>query len=488
MSASDAEDLAIRPGIVPSAWRPARRIIAASAVMMAIFLIDVLAPLQGAIAVLHVVVLVLVFGAVGAQGVTAMAAACVGLTLGAHFLDYGLDGSSSSLLRCLVSLAAILTTAWLLVRHQGSIDALERQASIIDLTHDAIILKRMDGRISSWNRGAETMYGWTAHDVLGRPLGEVLRTLFPGGRDAAVEHLLRSGRWDGEVTQVASDGRRIIANCRWALLRDSHGTATGIIETSTDITERRAAEDALAATQAALAHAGRVATVSTLTATLAHEINQPLAAIVTNTNAALRWLRRPEPNLFEIEAALERTRASGERAAAIVNQARTFLTRRDAPAESVDPDAVIREALLLVERELREHGVALQLDLPEGLPRIRTDRVQLQQVVVNLVLNAAQALAEVPEARRRLAIRATRDGDGGLRVAVQDQGPGLAPDLLPHLFTPFSSKRQGGMGLGLAICRTIIEAGGGRLWAESEPGQGASFHFTLPTAPEGASP
>lgn len=465
-----------------------RRLRLASAVLAAaaIFLVDLLTPLQGAVAVLYVVVLVLVFGLDGRLGIAIAAAACAGLTLAAHLLAYGFDGTNSSILRCVVSLAAIATTAWLLMHRQDSVDALARQAGILDLTHDAIFLKRLDGRISYWNRGAERLYGWSTRDALGQASGDLLQTRFPVGREAAVELLLQTGRWEGEVIQTARNGRHLIAACRWALLRDAKGAPSAIVETDTDITDRLTAERALLQTQKDLAHAGRVATVSALTTTLAHEINQPLAAIVTNTNAALRWLRRPEPELGEVEAALERTRASGDRAAAIVNQARNFLARRDSTVEPIDAAEAIREALLLVERELRDHAMTLRVHLPAGLPQVRADRVQLQQVIVNLVLNATHAMAQVPPLRRVLTIRASRDTPGHLLVEVEDQGPGIAPDFLPRLFAPFESRRKGGMGLGLAICRAAIEASGGVLSAKSEAGHGATFRFTLPAEPQEA--
>jgi C4-dicarboxylate-specific signal transduction histidine kinase len=256
---------------------------------------------------------------------------------------------------------------------------------------------------------------------------------------------------------------------------------TSVLVSLFDVTEPKATQQALLTAQRELAHASRVATIGALTSSIAHEINQPLAAIVTDAGASLRWLRRPSPELAEAESALERVVRDGQRAAAIVGQARNFLAKGCRRSEPIDLPETIREAVVLVERDLQDQRVALRLHLPPDLPRVVADRVQVQQVMINLLMNAAQAMASTPEPMRELMVRAYPQAIGHILVEVQDCGSGIAPELLPRLFEPFQTTRPGGMGLGLAICRSTVEAHGGRLWAISDLGRGSTFRFTLPT-------
>ena len=253
-----------------------------------------------------------------------------------------------------------------------------------------------------------------------------------------------------------------------------------------DITERRHAQDALLAAQAELAHAARVATLGELTASIAHEVNQPLAAIVTSGEAGLRWLRRDVPNLEEVAAAISRVVGEGRRASEIVTRIRAFLKKKPAQQDMLQIAEIIEEAALLVERELSKDNIALTIETEPDLPPVRGDRIQLQQVLVNLMVNAGQAMAE-QSGPRIVMVRTGRTESGGLAVTVQDTGPGIAPNDLQRLFEPFFTTKQGGMGMGLAICRTTVEAHGGQLSAERAPGSGATFRLTLPVIQERAS-
>jgi len=246
-----------------------------------------------------------------------------------------------------------------------------------------------------------------------------------------------------------------------------------------DITERKEAAEALLTVQADLAHAARVSTMGELTATMAHEINQPLAAVVTNGEAALRWLRRPAPDLGEATDALGRVVTNGRRAGEIVARIRGFLAKSPPRHESLDLAEMIGEAAQLLERELARHAVILRQENEPGLPRVRGDRLQLQQVVVNLMVNGIQAMAAIRDRPRVLTVRTSRQEDGPVRVDVADTGEGIRPEALERVFQPFYTTKSNGMGMGLAICRSTVEAHGGRLWV-SDAGPGAVFHVLLP--------
>jgi PAS domain S-box-containing protein len=253
-----------------------------------------------------------------------------------------------------------------------------------------------------------------------------------------------------------------------------------------DLTARKRAEEALHQAQAALAHVTRVTTMGELTASIAHEVNQPLAGVTTNANAGLRWLAREPPDLEEARACLQRIIRDGQRADEVIARMRAFARKAAPQTARLALNDVIAEVLALVDGELRRHGVALHTDLAADLPPVRADRVQLQQVLLNLLLNGIEAMRGVTERPRALVVRSRKDGAEGVLVAVQDAGTGIAPQDLERVFTPFYTTKPAGLGLGLAISRSIIEAHGGRLWATSNDGPGATFQFTLPAGRERA--
>ena len=226
----------------------------------------------------------------------------------------------------------------------------------------------------------------------------------------------------------------------------------------------------------------RVTTVGELTASIVHEVNQPLAAIATNGEAALRFLHRAEPDLQEVHEAITGMIGDSRRASDVIQRVRALCRKSDLQLAPLDVDELIDDSLLLMQREIRDHRVSLRQDLAPNLPRVLGDRVQLQQVIINLVLNAMEAMASVTDRPRDLTIRSCQDGDHVL-VAIQDSGTGIDPDRIDRLFGSFYTTKPGGLGMGLSICRSIIEAHGGKLWASSNAGPGATFQFTLQSAP-----
>jgi C4-dicarboxylate-specific signal transduction histidine kinase len=248
-----------------------------------------------------------------------------------------------------------------------------------------------------------------------------------------------------------------------------------------DITESRLAEEALQQAQAELAHLSRVTTMGELVASIAHEVNQPLAAIVTNGNAGLRWLAQRPPNLTEVQNTLTRIVQDGSRAGEVIGRIRVLLKKNVPQMVSLDVNELIRGVLLLVDGELRRSGVVVRTDLVPGIPSVLADRVQLQQVILNLVMNGIDAMTKVADRRRELRIESRADADI-VRIQVQDSGIGLSAEQFDRIFQPFFSTKANGLGMGLPISRSIIEAHGGSLRVCPSYPYGAAFQFTLPRA------
>jgi len=611
---------------------------------VAVFLVDVLTPLEGAVAVLYVVAILLAAKTNRREDTVVAAAGCVVLTVVAYLLSHDLESIASPAVRVLVSLAAIGITTLLALQNHAATKRLAAQARLLNLSHDMIFVRDRGGVITFWNKTAEQAYGWSADEALGQLADKLLQTTYPDRRETIETGLLDTGRWEGRVQQRTKDGAVLTVDARWALQHDRLGKPVGVLETHTDvtdrvaahsalvqseqryrrmfdasrigvveenwsdlraalqsldtagealrdylaqhpdfvrharqlakitdvnpalqvmvgasgisdfmenidrllsendrnflgaliafaegepfyegetevvrldgsklpvmftitfpsgpdgdrnvlafvvdITERQQAQDALLAAQAELAHAARVATLGELTASIAHEVNQPLAAIVTGGEAGLRWLRREVPNLDEAAATIVQIVAAGRRASEIVARIRTFLKKAPAQQDRIDIAEIIEEAALLVARELTNDDVVLTFEIEHGLKPIRGDRIQLQQVLVNLLVNAGQAMSDQPGSRT-VKLRASAVDGEYLAITVQDSGPGIRPEDMPRLFDAFFTTKHGGMGMGLAICRTTVEAHGGQLSVESAPGAGATFRLTLPYSQEHPGP
>jgi PAS domain S-box-containing protein len=251
-----------------------------------------------------------------------------------------------------------------------------------------------------------------------------------------------------------------------------------------DISDRMKAQEKLAQVQTELAHAGRVSMLGELTASIAHEVSQPITAILTNAEAGLRWLGRAEPDVAEVRALTVQTAADARRAADIIRRIRNMAVRTGPERSPTALNEVIEDVVLFLRHELQGHGVQAVLELAPDLPDVHADRVQLQQVVANLAVNAVHAMAVANQPVRRLTIRTARVDAAYLSAEIEDTGSGIPADHLDRLFQSFFTTKEGGMGIGLAICRSIVEAHGGHIEAANlQDGQGARFRFTLPTCP-----
>jgi C4-dicarboxylate-specific signal transduction histidine kinase len=246
------------------------------------------------------------------------------------------------------------------------------------------------------------------------------------------------------------------------------------------------AEQALREAQVELAHVTRVTTLGEMTASIAHEINQPLAGVVTNGQAGLRWLGQDPPRLDEVRSALERIVRDGKRASEMIGRIRATAKKADPQKHAIDINDVINEGVVLVRSEVQSRGVSLRTECAPALPRVLGDRVQLQQVIINLMMNGVEAMERITDRPREILIRSRRQEADGVLVQVRDSGGGIDAANVERLFKAFYSTKPSGMGMGLSICRSIITAHGGRLWASPNEDHGATFQFTLPISENGA--
>jgi PAS domain S-box-containing protein len=246
--------------------------------------------------------------------------------------------------------------------------------------------------------------------------------------------------------------------------------------------ERKRTQDTLRETQAELAHLNRVMTVGELTASIAHEINQPLAAIVMNGNAAVRWLALDPPNLAKARDSAELIIRDGDRASQVIARIRAMLKKAPPSKSLLDVNEFVNDVVALTQSEMVRSSVRLRVDLADDLPKVPGDRIQLQQVMLNLIVNAVEAMLTIEDRQPALLITSGGSDDNDVRIAVSDNGPGIDSQTAHHLFDAFSTTKPDGMGMGLAISRSIIEAHGGRLWTEANDEFGATFQFTLPIA------
>jgi PAS domain S-box-containing protein len=273
---------------------------------------------------------------------------------------------------------------------------------------------------------------------------------------------------------------------RWHLnrcvpVRDAEGNILRFVGTSTDVHDWRQAQEALRNTQAEFAHMTRVMTMGELTASIAHEVNQPLGAMVTSAAAGERWLAAKPPQLQKARRALNRIVNDGTRAGQVIKRIRALMKRQSPQKDWLDINEAILEVIAITQHQLRRNDIVLETRLGEGLPLVRGDRVQVQQVLLNLIVNAIEAMSGIDERRRELTIVSGADGPEAVAVEVRDSGMGLDPERAAHLFEPFYTTKAEGLGIGLSISHTIVvEAHGGQLSAAANAPHGAIFRFSLP--------
>jgi C4-dicarboxylate-specific signal transduction histidine kinase len=266
-------------------------------------------------------------------------------------------------------------------------------------------------------------------------------------------------------------------------IRDQDGQLEYIAAVQ-DVTQRRRSEEALAKARSELARVARVTSMGALTASIAHELNQPLSGIITNASTCLRMLAADPPNVDGATETARRTIRDGNRASDVITRLRALFSKKEATTEPVDLNEATREVITLLRSELQRSRVILQAELSDDLPSVIADRVQLQQVILNLLRNASDAMNDVDDRPRELVIRTARDEDDRVRLTVRDTGVGFDPQAVDRLFDAFYTTKNDGMGIGLSVSRSIIESHHGRLWAEPNDGPGATFSFSIPQRSE----
>ncbi|MBV9746985.1 MAG: PAS domain S-box protein, partial [Acidobacteriia bacterium] len=359
-----------------------------------------------------------------------------------------------------------------------------RLRGVIDTIPAYVWSAQPDGFVDFVNRPLLEFTGFSEDQALGWGWVDALH---PEDRARHVE-AWQAATASGKALEVESRLRGADGEYRWVLfrgvpLRDRSGKIVKWYGRSTDITELKRAEEErkrLHELESDLAHINRVSMMGELAASVAHEVNQPLAGIVSNGSACLRWLAHEVPNLEEAREAAQRIVRDGKRAGEIITRIRAMTKRTATPKEKLDPNETIREVLALVADQAKKNSVTIRTQFADDLAPVLGDRVQLQQVVLNLVMNGIEAMSDIKERARELVITTENIDAEQVVVKVADTGTGLDPNTAERIFDPFYTTKSGGMGMGLSICRSIIKTHGGRLWVTAHDGPGASFHITLP--------
>jgi PAS domain S-box-containing protein len=391
----------------------------------------------------------------------------------------------------LVVLLAVITISTGFVQLLIELQQREARARrLVDSNIIGVFIWGPDGRITDANEAFLRIVGYGRDDLVSGRLRwrELTPAEWRAADDRGVEELKATGTaqpCEKEYFHKSGGRLPVLVGAANFEGRGDEGVAFVI-----DLTDRKRAEAAVRESerryreaQVELAHANRVATMGQLTASIAHEVNQPITAMVTNAQAALLWLDRRPPHLQDVRRALGLIVKAGIRAGEVIARIRALIRKAPPRKDRVEINAAIREVVALTSGETVKSGISVQTQFADGLPLIQGDRVQLQQVMLNLIINAVEAMSATSEAKRELVISTGKTELDGVVVAVRDSGPGLAPATLERLFESFHTTKPSGLGLGLSICRSIVEAHGGRLWATTNMPRGAMFQFTVPADP-----
>lgn len=356
--------------------------------------------------------------------------------------------------------------------------------ALLDAAIDGIMVIDERGRIVRVNKSAERMLAYPAAELLGQSLNLIMAEEDAERHDNYVGHYLRTGR-----RRIIGIGREVVARRRDGSVFPV-SLAVGevrlrgevrFVGLMRDLTETKRAEEEALRHREEMMHVSRLTTMGEMAAALAHEVNQPLSAIATYTAACTRLLDQGDEGIADVRRALEQINAQAHRAGEVIRRIRSFTRSRELSRRTTDIVSLLEEIRPLAELDAKANSVALRLELAPGLPEITADVVQIQQVLLNLLRNGVDAVRQAPAGRRRLLLRVSPSAAHEVRFEIIDQGEGIDEAVRPRLFTPFFTTKSAGMGMGLAISRSIISAHGGTLDCHNNPGGGATFWFTLPT-------
>ena len=359
-----------------------------------------------------------------------------------------------------------LTSAWLAEQQLRSL-----LASIVETSDDAIVSKNLDGVITSWNRGAERVFGYSAGEVVGQPITMVI----PEDRQSEEREVLtRIGRGERidhyETVRLRKDGSLIVVSLSISPIKNAEGKIVGASKIARDITEQRRGQEQIATL-------AREATVGQLSASIAHEIRQPLAGILASAQAALRWLEKA--NVEEVRENLNGIVSDGQRANDIIKNLRAMFKHDVQEKTLVYTNGLVLWVIALLVSELQKHKIELRTQLDDRNPEALGNQVQLQQVILNLVMNAIESMSSLQT--RVLRIKTELSQSSTVHVSVEDTGAGIKPSDVTRLFQPMFTTKARGMGMGLSICKSIIENHDGRIWVSPGANGGSIFQFELPT-------
>ena len=348
--------------------------------------------------------------------------------------------------------------------------------TIVESSDDAIITMDLNGAIWSWNRAAERLFGYMADEIIGQPI----TTMFPPDRveeEAVLLNRIRHGETvqHYETTRRRKDGQIISVSATISPIRDANGTIVGASKILRDLAGRNLRDQRIQELQAELAHVQRLTELGQVVSTLVHEVNQPLTAISNYVNACRRIGKTG--NHEQVQAVLERIGDQTSRAREIVQRIRDFVKKRDTQMRAEDLSLVIEEAVALTRTSIGDASLTLDIQIDRSGLRVEIDKIQIQQVLFNLLRNSIEAMQDQP--RRELVVATSLAQGGMVEISVADTGSGLVDEVRAKLFQPFITTKPNGMGIGLSVCRSIVEAHQGRLWADDNPSGGTVFRFTV---------
>ncbi|WP_296433490.1 MULTISPECIES: PAS domain-containing sensor histidine kinase [unclassified Rhizobium] len=495
-----------------------------SAFLMAIvFVIDTFTEIEGAIAVLYVMALLLGSEILTRTGLLLTSIVCIFLTVLSYFLTHGPDPDLQTFIRLAVALAALAITMALLLRNDAfRAELIERNAEIRE--SEARYRSIFDGaRVALWERDYSRLHAYLSElkaagvtdledharrhpEIIDHCIG-LLRTVaaneaarelvgtsansgsresmadFIASGDKTFLHLMNAMftgqpyfEGKGRITTDSGEIRQVLLSISFP---EDTAAFNRVVVGMVDITQREMTEAALVEARAEFAKASKAATIGALSASLAHELNQPLGAIAVNAQTLIRWLDRDPPDLSAIRRSAERIIRDGQRASDIIHNTRNLLTQQESKAEWIDLSTLIDETRSLVEHDLKRDGIAVTVRPGEGVPQVKSVRVEIQQVMINLMTNAIQAINGAKCPVREIIVE-IQPADGMVGVSVRDSGPGISPEGMEKLFTPFYTTKAEGLGMGLSICRSTLESRGGKLDGFNHPDGGAVFKMTLP--------